>query len=92
MNLKPCPFCGEQCDEITMMPAHKDSIFEAHECPACGARGPYVRADREEKAGEAWNHRVEDKDLRTDNGNLLGEVHYLRMLVAELESKDPEAK
>lgn len=68
MELKPCPFCGEQFTEPHYLMTQGDKWGSA-QCPACAACGPEVRtgyenppADWCEDAIEAWNKRSGGRD------------------------------
>jgi len=57
MELKHCPFCGDDGAQIQMKKKHADFPYRV-KCWQCGAKSDYCRT--RESAVRAWNRRVND--------------------------------
>lgn len=63
VELKPCPFCGEQPQISSMRDeslwSHEEVMKTSVRCDGCDVATPYTEEGEEPEAIERWNRRSE---------------------------------
>lgn len=79
-ELKPCPFCGSECDPNGWKGMGNGGLMSGPECAKCGATAESV---------ESWNRRVVAEQAVPDGYMLVPVVPTEQMIIHGFES-DPD--
>ena len=75
-DLKPCPFCGKDPNQMTSELSDRPCFYYECENPKCGA-SEMGWHDTEQEAIDAWNNRPIEDALRKEIARLQADNHSL---------------